>query len=88
MDEWPGPVISLYLDDISTAELIEIASGFLGRERRQLISEAYFYGGEYQLLHGNIEEAIKMFEQSVTHGTKTLVEYSAAKAELKRFERN
>lgn len=88
LDEWPGPVISLYLDEISTAELIEIASGTSGQGRRQLISEAYFYGGEYQLLHQNIEEAIRMFERSIAHGTKTLVEHTAAKAELKRFERN
>lgn len=88
LDEWPGPVISLYLGEISTADLIKIASDYPGQERRQLISEAYFYGGEYQLLHQNIEEAIKMFEQSVALGARTLVEHSAAKAELKRFERN
>ncbi len=88
LDEWPGPVISLYLGEISTADFIKIASDFPERERRQLTSEAYFYVGEYQLLHRNIEEAKKMFEQTVAQGIKTLVEHSAAKAELKRFERN
>lgn len=88
LDEWPGPVISLYRDEISTEDLIKIASSFSGGEQRQLISEAYFYSGEYQLLHRNIEEAIEMFERTIAHGARTLVEHSAAKAELKRFERN
>ncbi len=84
---WPGPVVSLFLDNISSDELVSIATGFTDREQSQLIAEAYFYGAEYHLLHRHVTEAIEMFERVVREGAPPLVELTVTNAELERVKR-
>lgn len=85
--KWPGPVVSLYLDQISASELIEIAHGRTRKEQKEIVSEAYFYGGEYHLLRYDSEAATKMFRQVIQQGVQNLVEYTGAMVELKRLDR-
>ena len=87
MVEWPGPVVSLYLDDISTTELVEFAHRHNGREKKEILSEAYFYGGEYHLLRQENEEAAEMFRRVIEQDVTNLVEFIGAKVELSRLKR-
>jgi len=50
--------------------------------------EAYFYIGEIRLLHNDPTSAREFFKKSVATDQKDYVEYSFAKAELKRLDKN
>jgi lipoprotein NlpI len=46
---------------------------------------AYFYLGEYTMIAGKQEAAGRLFQQSVDTGVTTSIEYTGARAELKRL---
>jgi tetratricopeptide (TPR) repeat protein len=62
LTEWPGPVVRLYMGEISPEDL-EAATGKLDAERRKLGEcEAKFYLGELRLFGGKRDEAKGLLE--------------------------
>lgn len=82
---WPAPVVSLFVGDITPVELMDIAKVQGSSDKSDLVSEAYFYSAEYYLLRGEQRKAAEMFRRIVAEGTSALMEYTAAKIELKRL---
>lgn len=84
---WPGPVVSLFLDQAATRDVLYSADDpFLDETtRREQLCEAYFYVGEYLLLRGQRDQAAVMFRKALATGATEFVEYDAAKVELERL---
>ena len=85
LEIWPGPVVSLYLDLISAAQLVQVANRHTGHEKDEMISEAHFYSGEFFLMNHQNELAVNHFRQTVARGPNWLTEFHAAKVVLKKL---
>jgi tetratricopeptide (TPR) repeat protein len=79
--EWPIPVIELFLDHRSPTEVLTDAKDSNSK------CEAYFYIGEWLVLRGKTEDAVKSFEQARDSCRFDYIELQGAKAELKRLGR-
>jgi tetratricopeptide (TPR) repeat protein len=85
-DEWPVPLIEMLAGKATAADTLASAQspdGEVGRERR---TEAYFYIGQYALLHGDKGKAADAFRAAVAEDANATAEYLGAKAELARLE--
>ncbi len=84
---WPGPVISLFLGKTTPKkELAATRDPFLPKlARLDQACEAYFYVGQYFLLRGERDEAVRLFREALATNAKDFIEYDAAKAELERL---
>jgi lipoprotein NlpI len=83
LSQWPGPVVSLYLDQI-TLRPIDAAKDPDPATQRERQCEAYFYIGEYLLIANQKAEAARMFQAAVATGVTSLFEHASA-AELRRL---
>lgn len=78
--DWPYPVIDLYLGRRSLDAMRAAAAA------PAQLCEANFYGGEWQLLHGNARDARATLLIAARQCSRDSKEYSAAMAELKRLK--
>ena len=78
-EEWPYPVIELYLGVRSPAEVLQLAS------KPEERCEAEFYIGEWHLLRGNRAAAATALQAAADICSKDFIEYKGALAELKRL---
>jgi lipoprotein NlpI len=85
MEQWPGPIVAMYLGHLSQQEVIKAAVDLDPKKQREKQCEAYFYAGEQLLIQGKKNEAIKMFRAAVATNVTKFVEHEAAKVELKRL---
>jgi lipoprotein NlpI len=85
LTRWPGPVVGLYLGQITPQALIAAAQDPDPTTQRERQCEAYFYVGEYHLIQGQRDAAVQMFRAAVATGVTSLFEHSSAKAELRRL---
>ena len=85
LSQWPGPVVSLYLDQITPQAVIDAAKDPDPATQRERQCEAYFYIGEYLLIANQKAEAARMFQAAVATGVTSLFEHASAKAELRRL---
>ena len=84
---WPGPVVALFLEQITPQALIAAAQDPDPNAQRERYCEAYFYAGEFYLIHGQRAAAVQMFQSAVATATTSLFEHSSAKGELRRLGR-
>ncbi len=84
---WPGPVISLFLGKTTPKKVLAAARDPFLPKRAQLdlACEAYFYVGQYFLLRGESDEAVRLFRKALDTNATDFVEYDAAKVELERL---
>lgn len=82
LNDWPGPVIKLYLGEIKSDALLAAANNTDSAKSASQHCEAYFYLGEEALLSGKADDAVKLFQQSVATGLSAYVEYRGAVVEL------
>ena len=82
---WPGPVLSLFLKKNDRKAVVEAAKDPDGKKQRDRLCEAHFFLAEYELLVDVEEAAGADFQEAVNTCRPTVVEYSAATAELKRL---
>jgi tetratricopeptide (TPR) repeat protein len=78
-EEWPYPLIELYLAARSPAEVLSLA----GKPEERC--EAQFYIGEWHLLRGNRAAAATHLQAAADVCPKDFLEYKAALAELRRL---
>ena len=78
---------SLFLGQINTDQALDAARDpFLDDETQtEQACEAYFYAGQYALLGGDKETAIRLFRAAVETGVTTFIEYDAARLALERL---
>jgi lipoprotein NlpI len=85
LTRWPGPVIGLFLGQITPEALVAAAQDPDPTTQRERQCEAYFYAGEHFLIQGQRAPAVQMFQSAVATGVTSLFEHSSAKAELRRL---
>jgi lipoprotein NlpI len=82
---WPGPLVALYLGELTPQALIEATRDADVRSQREKQCEAYFHAGEFLLMAGQREAALRMFQSAVATGITSFYEYASARAELRRL---
>ncbi len=84
---WPGSVISLFLGETTPKKVLAAARDPFLPKLAQLdqACEAYFYVGQYFLLRGERDEAVRLFRKALATNATDFVEYDAAKVELERL---
>jgi len=88
LEKWPGHVISMYLGEASADQVLEAAQRANPKALRELLCEARYYIGQGLVISGQPDRAIGMFQEAVAAGPTRAVEYSAARAELRRLGRD
>lgn len=88
LEKWPGHVISMYLGEASPGQVLEAAKRTNPKAQRELLCEAYYYIGQGLTIRGQRDRALGMFQAAVAAGPTRAVEYSGARAELKRLGRD
>jgi len=75
LDEWPGAILKLYLDEVDAdAVITALAKGVPDMDAKHAC-EAYFYLGQYFLLQNDRKKALELFNKAVATQAKTYVEY-------------
>ena len=82
---WPGPIVAMYLGQITPQALVEAARDPDPTAQRERQCEAFFYAGEQLMLAGQREAAARMFQSAVATRVTSYYEYASAKAELRRL---
>lgn len=84
---WPGPVVSLFLEERAPEKvLLDAQDPFLDEDsQREQLCEALFYVGQYYLARGRKAAAADHFRRALATGATDFVEYEASRAELGRL---
>jgi tetratricopeptide (TPR) repeat protein len=82
LEQWPGPIVSMYLGKLPEHVLLDAVAGADEAQRR---CQAYFYVGQQLLLRQEKTDAAMMFRKTVATNASTIFEYEAAQAELSRL---
>jgi tetratricopeptide (TPR) repeat protein len=82
MSQWPAPVVRLYLGQLTPAAVLTAAEDANTNLRNRRICQANFYIGELALERGASDDAARQFRSVVADCPRTLIEWSAANAEL------
>ena len=85
LNEWPGPVVSMFLGTINADVVLKKTTGKDKKVENERKCEAYFYMGQYYLIQGDKGKARELFQQAVARGVTPFVECTAAKVELGRM---
>jgi len=83
MANWPGPIIRLFLGEMTQADVLAAAADPDADKQRAQVCEAGFYSGELALVRGDREEALRLFRLAASNCPKTFSEWIAANAELR-----
>jgi lipoprotein NlpI len=83
MTKWPGPVIGLYLGQMTPKAVLAAADDPDANKKKGQVCEANFYTGELVLQRGAKDEARRLFRLAADDCPKNSDERSAANAELK-----
>jgi lipoprotein NlpI len=84
---WPAPVLAMYGGSKKTEEVIAAADDPDASVKAAHLCEANFYSGEYALIGGNRDEAVKLFQAAVKDCPRGFLEGIVAAAELKGLEK-
>jgi lipoprotein NlpI len=85
LGRWPGVVVSLFLGEAATADVVAGTRDGNPEKRRAKEVVAYYYLGQHRLLAGDDEAARDYFQKAVATGVTSYVQYGAARDELKRL---
>lgn len=83
MKAWPAPVVQLFTGEIKQDAVLAAADNSDATLKQAHTCEANFYGGEYALIAGAREDAVKLFEAAAKDCPHGFLEGIAANAELK-----
>lgn len=81
-DEWPGAVLDLYLGNVDTDRLVQLAQGAGALQTAQRLCEADFYIGEFFRHNGNTLASRKILQTVMARCRPADAVFSAASAEL------
>jgi lipoprotein NlpI len=83
MRVWPAPVIRLFTGEIKQDAVLSAVDAADATLKQAHGCEANFYGGQYALIEGQRDEAVKLFEAAAKDCPHGFLEGIAATAELK-----
>ncbi len=82
---WPGPALKLYLDEITSDQVLSAAADPNPETQVSRMCEAHFYTAEYALMHQRRTAAEIEFRAARDACPKDYVEYAASLLELKKM---
>ncbi|HTQ13270.1 MAG TPA: tetratricopeptide repeat protein [Rhizomicrobium sp.] len=85
--KWPAPIVQLYLGQSTPAAVLAAAADPDAEKNKEQLCEANFYGGEWQLQHGQEAAARPMLAAAQQSCPLEFIERDAASAELARLGR-
>ena len=83
MTKWPGPVLRLFLGQLTPAAVLAAADDPVSWRKARQTCQANFYGGILALRKNANDEAARLFQAAASDCPKSLLEWRAATAELK-----
>jgi lipoprotein NlpI len=83
LTKWPGPIVKLYLGQLTPAAVLVSVEERAGRTKKRQTCQANFYGGMWALRQDAKEEATRLLKLAANECYKTQLEWRAANAELK-----
>jgi lipoprotein NlpI len=83
MAKWPGPVIRLFLGQMTFQALLAAADDPNVKTKQSRVCEANFYGAELAIQTNWKDDALRLFVAASAGCPKTFTEWAAANAELK-----
>jgi len=84
LSQWPGPLVKVYLGSLSVDDALAAAKQGDPNYLDQQACEAAFYLGEFNLVSGRREDAVRDLTKAMTTCPKSAAERDAARLELKR----
>jgi len=84
LNEWPGPLVKVYLGSLSIEDALAASKQADPDYRDQQACEAAFYLGEFNLVSGRKEDAVRDLTNAMTTCPKSAAERDAARMELQR----
>jgi lipoprotein NlpI len=87
LSKWPGPLVRMYLRQITAETALAAANDGDTKTRKGRLCEFNFYNGELALLEGSKEDAARRFQLATANCPKSFTESIAANAELKELGR-
>jgi tetratricopeptide (TPR) repeat protein len=85
LSKWPGPVLKLYLGQMTTSEVMIAAASGSDRQKKWQVCEADYFTGEDALIHHQRATALARLKAARDGCPKGDTDYGAALAELKRL---
>ena len=85
MKAWPAPVIRLFAGQSKPDEVAAAADNPDPAMKEAHACEASFYSGQFALINGNRDEAVKLFQAAAKECPRGFIEGIVAAAELKRM---
>jgi len=79
---WPGNFVSLLLNHLPVDELIKKAHDNDSQKTKENLCEAYYFLGQYYLLHKDYNSAKVYFQKCIDTGVRHFNEYDGAVFEL------
>ena len=86
MTKWPGPLVKLYLGQLTSAAVLASIEDATGRTKKRQICQANFYGGMWALRQDAKEEAMRLLKLAANDCYKSAIEWRAAVGEIKALE--
>jgi tetratricopeptide (TPR) repeat protein len=83
MAKWPGPVIRLYLGQLTPEAVLAAAVDPDSETQKGQVCEANFYTGELALQRADKDGATRLFRLATAGCPKSFIEYDSAVAEIK-----
>jgi lipoprotein NlpI len=83
MTAWPAPIVRLFLGQMTPAAVLEAAQKTDAKTAKGQVCEANFYSGEFALLQGTNDEAIRLFRLAAKDCPASFDENLGAHAELR-----
>ena len=83
MAAWPGPVIRMFLGQMTPAAVLAAADDPAPSRKKGQVCEANFYSGQLALRKGAKKDALRLFQLAASDCPPDFNEWSAARAEVK-----
>ncbi len=82
---WPGIIVTHYLGKSDAEQVLAAITDEDRKTRLEKESVAYFFLGQYDLLHGDRKRAAEQFRKTLATGVRGYRQYGAAEKELRRM---
>jgi lipoprotein NlpI len=83
MTKWPGPLVRLYLGQLTSEAVLAAADDPDGETKKRQVCQANFYGGELALQAEAKDDATRLFRLAAAGCSPATIQWSAANAELR-----
>lgn len=88
LNQWPGPIVMLYLGKAAPKDVVSAVAAAAPGERSDRKCEADFYLAEWQIIHRAVGGVKEMLTNATDECRYTTLELPAAKRELHRLEQS